>query len=77
MKKLAVGLVLVFTGCYGSGVIKADAVSGTLTRVVERHQAYVAKDEALTELQRRVALRDGELLLKVVQEAQSPSTSSE
>jgi hypothetical protein len=74
MKALVLVVVLVLSGCCGSGTIKVDAVEGTLTRVVLRHQSYVEADTNLTPLEKRVAARDGTLLLKLLSEAKTPTT---
>ena len=63
-------------GCGTPGYIRAEAIDTTVRGMVERHDAYTVSDPALSDLERRVYLRDGELLLQLLDEAQAPSEAS-
>lgn len=65
---------LLLVGCAGKGNIRAEAIKVPLTSIVKDHKEYVEKDQTLTPLERRVRLRDGEVLMKVLAEA-APVTS--
>lgn len=65
---LLVGVAAMLIGC-GSQSIEAPAIQGTVHDVVATHDAYVLKDESLTELEREVLLGNSEVLRKVVDEA--------
>jgi hypothetical protein len=73
--KKAAALVLVFVmlGCGTPGYVKASAIEPTVTRIIHRHNAYVQADPAISDLERGASLRDGELILKVLAEAQKPT----
>lgn len=62
-------LIALSVGCGAPGMIRATAVEGTLRRVIERHEIYTKDNDNLSNLQRRVDLRDGELLSRVLDEA--------
>ena len=49
------------------------SIEGSLRRVVKRHDAYVKADGALKALEKRVNLRDTELLEKAVATALAPA----
>lgn len=70
-------LALALAGCGTPGYIKAEAIQGTLERVVDRHNTYTIEDESLSDLEKRVNLRDADLLLKLVYEAQEPTEEEE
>lgn len=69
--------LLVLTGCGTPGYVRADAIEGTVKGLVQRHDAYVGADESLSELTRRIHLRDGELLLRLIEEAQKSKEEDE
>lgn len=73
----AVTALLVLTGCGTPGYVRADAIEGTVRGLVQRHDAYVEADESLSDLDRRIHLRDGELLLRLIEEAQRPTEEDE
>ena len=66
-----VALTGALCGCVGPGYISADAIDGPLRGVVKRHAAYTAADETISPLKQRTNARDGELLLKALDEAQA------
>jgi hypothetical protein len=59
-------------GCQ-SGTIQATAVDGTFRRVADRHDKYIASDASLSPLEKRIDLRDTELLRGVL-DAAKPAT---
>jgi hypothetical protein len=65
-------LIASVVGCTGPGVIQAQAIDGSVRRVADRHDEYVQRDQFMSELERRIALRDTELLRKVLDEAKVP-----
>lgn len=67
---LFAGLVLISAGCAGKGYVKASAVRPTLRSLIERHDRYVRSDDLLDSLERGIYLRDGELILKALEEAE-------
>lgn len=71
MKKLLLTLTLALAACTPPHTIRAEALDPVLRRVVVRHQDYVDQDQTMDELERRIALRDGALLLLVLDEAAS------
>lgn len=66
---ILVAFVLSSTGCGAPGYIRADAIQGTMKRVIGRHQVYTQMDPALSDLQKRANMRDGELLDQLLDEA--------
>lgn len=58
--------VLFMPGCTG---IRASAIDESLRGVVERHAAYTEVDASLSDLEKRVNLRDGTLLIEILDEA--------
>lgn len=70
-------LCLWMGGCGAPGYIKAEAIEGTLHRVIERHDHYTDRDIGLAPLERRANLRDTELLMKLLEEAQAPTEEEE
>ena len=60
---------LLLAGCCQRGAVDADAVLPAARRVVERHDAYVEADPALSPQDRATYLRTGELLLRTLNEA--------
>lgn len=66
MTKFALAFALAFAGCSG---IQASAIDGSLRGIVSRHKAYTEADTSLSDLERRVNLRDGELLIDILEEA--------
>ena len=75
MRALLLCLILT-TGC-ASGMIRAEAIEGTLRRTLHRHQTYTKNNETLSDLQRRVDLRDGELLERVLDAALEKESQNE
>ena len=72
MRRLVALIVVILSvGCSPAGYIRADAVDGTLRRVVRRHKTYTKADESLTELERKLNLRDGELLIETLNAAKA------
>jgi hypothetical protein len=59
------------SGCAPKHAVDAEALSGPLNAVSDRHDAYVRADESLSEVERNTALRSSELLRGVVSEALS------
>lgn len=76
MRTLLIACLLLTTGC-ATGMIRATAIEGTLRRTLHRHQTYTENNESLSSLQRRVDLRDGELLERVLDEALEKEDASE
>jgi len=70
---LCFGLVAILSasGCCGQGVIRAEAVDGTMRRLIERHDRYTHADSTLTPLQRRANLRDGAVVINLLDEAKA------
>lgn len=65
-------LLTVCSGCdwwSGAGTLNPEALDRPLSRVSDRHDAYISADTRLTDLQRRTYLRDTALLRAVVDEA--------
>ena len=62
-------------GCGTPGYIRADAIEDTLMGVMERHDFYVSSDPDLSDLSKRVSLRDTELLRRLLEEAQDPEAA--
>ena len=56
-------------GC-AKGMIRAEAIDGTLRGLCDRHDSYVVKDDTLSSAQKETNLRDSALLRKVLDEAQ-------
>jgi len=60
-----------FTGCAArEGYVQARSMEATLRGLVRRHERYTKADKTLSPLEKRVNLRDGELLIRLVEEAQ-------
>lgn len=60
----------VLTSCTPpSNYIRSEAVDGPFRGVADRHDAYVNADESLDDLERRIYLRDTELLRRLLDEA--------
>ncbi len=76
MKKILI-ILLLLVGCGTPGFIRADAIEGTVKRLVDRHDVYVEADPSLSDLQKRVNKRDGELLLLLLEESQKPTTEDD
>jgi len=76
MRKLLLSLVLL-TGCGTPGYIKAEAIEGTVMGLIQRHDAYVDKDDKLDDLEKRIFKRDGELLKKLFKDAKEPKKKKE
>jgi hypothetical protein len=66
---LSVPALLSLTGCCPQKTISADAIAGPLNRVSDRHDGYAEKDPDLDEVERRIYLRDTELLRQVLEES--------
>ena len=62
-------LILASSGCTPVGYIDSAAVDGPMTRIIQRHQVYVENDPELDDLDRRVFLRDGVLVQRILDEA--------
>lgn len=62
-------LLLLSSGCAPQGYVRADAIDGTLRRVIKRHDSYTEADKELKPFNKRLNLRDTELLLKLLDEA--------
>ena len=62
-------VLLVSSGCAPVGYIDSAAVDGPMTRIIQRHQVYVENDPELDDLDRRVFLRDGVLVQRILDEA--------
>lgn len=77
MKKILCGLVLVFAGCGTPGYIKAENIDGTLRRVIERDAEYILHDVRLSATEKQDNLRDGELLLSVLNTAKEATKAAE
>ena len=70
MRKFLLGFIAVFCcGCM-TGMIRAEAVDGTLRAVAGRHDKYITADSTLVDIERRIYLRDTELLTHLLDEAQ-------
>jgi hypothetical protein len=69
---LALCSLVAVAGCQ-SGTIQAAAVDGAFRRVAARHDVYVASDPLLSPLEKRIDLRDTELLRGVLNAAK-PAT---
>jgi len=54
-------------GC--SGMIKASQVKIPMNGIMDRHDAYIEADAAMSDLQRRIYLRDSEIIRGVLDEA--------
>lgn len=65
--------LLALGGCCSRGYMHVDTLAGIIEPVAERHDAYVAEDAALSDLERRTYLRSTELLRKALLEAQEVS----
>lgn len=76
MKKYIWALIFLI-GCGTPGYIRADAIEGTVTAIIDRHDAYVDNDPSLKELERRIYKRGGELIKMLIEEAQRPSEAPE
>lgn len=62
---LALGIatmMLCIPGCGAPGYIRAEAIQGTLRRVIARERVYTTNDASLSDQEKRINLRDGELL---------------
>jgi hypothetical protein len=73
---LTAGLLLVCSGCATSGTIRAAAVDSTFRRVADRHDKYINADPTLSDLEKRVDLRDTAVLRGVLDEANKPTTQA-
>ena len=63
-------LFVVFcASCVLPGSIPADSTRPTVYRLLDRHDAYVSADTLLVDIDRRLALRDSELIRLVYEEA--------
>ncbi len=70
MRRIFVALAVVLAlGACSASSIQVEAIEGSVTDVVTRHQAYVTADPALDATHRAAYLRTGELLLQVLAEA--------
>ena len=70
MRKVALILLLLtfVSGCC-PGMVRVEAIDGTVDSITERHDAYVEADTTLTDEQKEVYLRSTELLQKLLKEA--------
>lgn len=73
-------LLLTVTGCAGmagggTGSLRVAAVEGAFRRVAIRHDNYVNVDPSLTPLERRIDLRDTELLRAAIEAAKGQPTT--
>lgn len=71
MKKFIISLIILvaLTSC-STNMIQVSAIANSVADISERHDAYVQADPNLSDLERDVYLRDTELLLYVIEEAQ-------
>jgi hypothetical protein len=60
---------LLCASCVLPGSIPAASTRPTVYRLLDRHDAYVAADSSLVDTDRRLALRDSELIRLVFVEA--------
>ena len=61
---------LFLLGACNTSMIHVDAIETTVEDISERHDAYVQADPLLSDLEREVYLKDTELLLYLIEEAQ-------
>ena len=73
---IIVALLGLGIGCSTPGMIKADAIAGSVHDVCERHDAYVNADPTLTPAQKQLRLRSSSLLVQTVDEAQAAAAGS-
>lgn len=62
-----VALVAVLPSCK-VGMLSADLIDGSLRGIADRHDAYVQVDPGLTDLERKVFLRDTEIVRRILDE---------
>lgn len=62
-------LILTMSSCAQPGYVRAEALQGPLRRLVDRHDGYVTIDSSISTDRKATHLRDGELLLRAVDEA--------
>ncbi len=70
-------VLLAAVGCGTPGYIKAEAIEGSVGKLIKRHDAYVDADPTLSDLERRVYKRDGDVLKVVFAEAKQPTEETE
>lgn len=64
-------------GCVPKGYIRAESLKPTLESALERHDHYVTTDEDLSALERRIHLRDSEVLRLAFDEATKEAAAEE
>lgn len=70
-------LAIMTSGCVPKGYVKAEAIKPSIDLIRGRHDTYVEKDPDLTEVEKRTYLRTGEILDKVLQEAQDQAADDQ
>lgn len=55
------------------GYVKAESIQPLAEKIVERHNAYVQADEAISDNRRESFIMSGDLLLRVLEEAMRTS----
>lgn len=63
-------------GCQSKGTIVAGAIDVPMTKIMERHDAYVNADSGLTQVERDTYLRSSELMRRVLDTATGRSTAA-
>ena len=69
-KRFLMALPLLFLGACATDMIQVDAIADSVALISERHDLYVLNDQGLSDDERRIFLRDTELLGLVIEEAQ-------
>lgn len=67
-KKLILALAFLLPSC-STNMISVEALEPALSPVIQRHDAYVADDPALSEDEKEIFLRTTELLRRLLEEA--------
>ena len=73
---LLVSLALLLPGCT-KGTVRASELLPSFRDVRARHDAYVLKDESLNPTERRIYLRDTELIHRILEEAASDGEATD
>lgn len=68
---LIFALMLTLVGCT-KGMLHVGAIKPSMDNIIERHDRYVANDEALPPVAKDAFLRESELAKKVLTEAAKP-----